>query len=167
MIDAGLLLLRLFLGLLVIGHALQKAAGWFHGPGLDAVSTLFDQWGFRPGRAMAALAAGCEMVAGVSLIFGIATPMGACILIGTMIVACAPNAGNGLWAARGGIELPATYGLLGAVIALTGPGALSLDYALGWHGPFWAGPAAIVFGVVASAVPLARRARTRPARRTR
>jgi putative oxidoreductase len=155
--DLGLLLLRLALGLLLTGHGLQKAFGWFHGPGVTAAAELFESWGFYPGRPMVVLAASCEILAGVLLILGLGTPLAAAITIGTMVVAAAPNAANGLWAARGGVELPLVYVLLGIVLALTGPGALSLDDRLSITLPGWAGVVAIAVGLLASTVPLLRR----------
>ena len=44
-VETGLLLLRVMLGVLRIGHGLQKAVGWFHGPGLRTAAALFENWG--------------------------------------------------------------------------------------------------------------------------
>lgn len=156
-LDAGLLLLRIVLGVLLMGHGLQKAVGWFDGPGPAAAARLFEGWGFLPGRVMVAVAAGCELVAGVLLVLGLAVELAAAIAVGTMIVAAAPNAVSGLWAARGGIELPLVYALLGAVLALTGPGALSVDAPLALPVRPWFGPTAILVGVLAAAIALLRR----------
>ena len=155
--ETGLLLLRVMLGVLLIGHGLQKAVGWFHGPGLRAAASLFENWGFRPGQPMVVLAASCEVLAGSLLIVGLGTPLAAAITIGTMAVAATPSTPNGLWAARGGFELPLVYAVLGAVIALTGPGSLSIDALIGVSLPTWSGAVAIAVGVLGSAVPLRQR----------
>jgi putative oxidoreductase len=85
---------------------------------------------------------------------GLGTPLAAAITIGTMAVAAAPNVPNGLWAARGGFELALVYAVLGAVIALTGPGRLSIDALIGVSLPVWSGAIAIAVGLLGSAVPL-------------
>jgi putative oxidoreductase len=153
-VETGLLLLRVMLGALLIGHGFQKTLGWFHGPGLRTTASLFENWGFRPGQPMVVLAASCEVLAGSLLIMGLGTPLAAAITIGTMAVAAAPSIPNGLWAARGGFELPLVYAVLGAVIALTGPGSLSIDSLIGVSLPMWSGAITIAVGVVGSAVPL-------------
>lgn len=150
-------MLRVALGVLLTGHGLQKATEWFHGPGLRNAAQLFEGWGFRPGRAMVLLAAACEVVAGILLVLGFGTPLATAIAVGTMIVAAAPNAANGLWAARGGVELPVAYALLSAVLASTGPGTFALDSVLPMPYPRWAGLIAILVGLAASGVPLLRR----------
>src|SRR5437773_2113698 len=54
--DAGLLVGRIVLGLLMAAHGTQKLFGWFGGYGLTAVSGFFESLGFRPGRFFAATA---------------------------------------------------------------------------------------------------------------
>ena len=61
--DAGLLLARLTLGLLMAAHGSQKLFGWFGGYGLTGAAGFFESLGFRPGRLFAALAAGTEVAA--------------------------------------------------------------------------------------------------------
>lgn len=155
--DVALLVLRLLLGVLLLGHGLQKAFGWFRGPGPAVAAGLFETWGFRPGRPMVAVAACCEIAAGVLLCLGFLTPLGAAVTVGTMVVAAAPNRANGLWAAHGGYELPLVYAGLGVVLALGGPGGLSVDAAVGISTGPWVGVLAVLVGLVAAAVPLARR----------
>ncbi|ODU06479.1 MAG: hypothetical protein ABS81_04335 [Pseudonocardia sp. SCN 72-86] len=159
-LDVGLLVLRVALGALLAGHGLQKAFGWFRGPGVAAAGALFEQWGFRPGRVMVGLAALCEIVAAVLLVLGLLTPLAGAIVVGTMVVAATPTVVHGLWAARGGYELPLVYAVLGAGLALTGPGGWSLDRHLGIPSTSWAGGAAIVLGLLASLGPLSVRRST-------
>lgn len=157
----GLLLLRLLLAALLFGHATQKLFGWFRGGGPAGTGAIFTQWGFRPGARMAVFAGLCELTGAGSLALGLLTPGGSAVIAGTMLVAAAPSAGNGLWAHMGGCELPVVYAALAAVLAFTGPGAWSLDHAAGltWlSGPLW-GVAAVAVGVLAAIPLLLRRAR--------
>jgi putative oxidoreductase len=156
-VDLGLLVLRLVLGALLAGHGLQKAFGWFHGPGVDGAAALFDTWGFRPARPMVRVAACCEVLAATLFLLGLLTPVAAAVAVGTMVVAMAPNRARGLWAARGGYELPLLYATVGAGIGLTGPGRFSIDGAIGLPSPAWAGGAAVLLGLLAGLGPLARR----------
>jgi putative oxidoreductase len=156
-VDVGLLILRLTLGLLLIGHGTQKAFGWFHGMGPTATAELFDKWAFRPSRAMVYLAAANECVGGLLLVLGVATPLATAMLVGNLTVACVPNLANGLWAARGGYEVALLYAAMAAVVGFTGSGRYSVDGVVGLSYPQWAGIAALVVGLLATLPILARR----------
>src|SRR5215216_4385515 len=54
--DAGLLLARVTLGLLMAAHGSQKLFGWLGGYGLNGTGGFFEALGFRPGRLFAAAA---------------------------------------------------------------------------------------------------------------
>jgi putative oxidoreductase len=156
----GLLIIRVVLGLLLVGHGAQKLFGWFGGPGLTQTGAFFDSVGHRPGRRMAALAGLAEVTGGGLLALGLLTPLGAAIVIGTMIAAAAVHAANGLWASAGGYELPAFYAVAATGLAFTGPGDYSLDHLLGlsWSWPYGIG--AVVVGLL-GALPLIARSRRR------
>ncbi|MBO0890544.1 MAG: DoxX family protein [Acidothermales bacterium] len=154
----GLLLLRLLLAALLAGHACQKAFGWFRGQGIDGTARTFESWGFRPGRQHAFMATAAELTGAVLLALGLLTPLGSAVVVGTMTVAASANFKNGLWAHLGGYEVAFVYGALAFVIAVTGPGALSLDAAAGLplSGIGYALGAAAL-GIVAALPPLLRR----------
>jgi putative oxidoreductase len=157
--NLGLLLLRLLLAALLFGHASQKLFGWFRGQGLTGAGTLFHALGVRPGRQMVLLAGTAELVGAALIALGLLTPFGAAVVVGTMTVAAAVNVPNGLWAHQGGYEVALVYAALAAVLAYTGPGAWSLDNALGltgFAGYGW-GTAAIAVGLLGSVPPLLRR----------
>ena len=157
--SVGLLVIRLALGLLLIGHGTQKLFGWFGGPGLSGTGAFFDSAGYRPGRHMAALAGLAESVAGGLLALGLLTPLGAAIAIGVMLAAIAVHAPNGLWNSSGGYELPGFYAVVAAGLAFTGAGRVSVDHLLGltWLWPYGAG--AVALGVIAALPLLALRQR--------
>jgi putative oxidoreductase len=155
----GLLLLRMVLGAVIIGHGCQKALGWFHGPGITRAAALFESWGIRPGHQMVMLAAACEIAGGALALAGLATPLAAAMLTGTLIVASAPVARNGIWAAHGGFELAFGYASMAAVLGFTGAGPYSIDRVTGLPYHTWYGAAALAAAVTGSTVPLLRRRR--------
>jgi putative oxidoreductase len=129
--DEGILLLRLVLGALMAGHALQKLLGWFGGLGIDGTAALFERWGLRPGRLMVVAAGASELLGAVLIATGTLTALGVACVVGTMLVAASTSWPNGLWAVKGGYELPGVYGLLGLGIGLLGPGRYSVDFTTG------------------------------------
>jgi putative oxidoreductase len=158
--STGLLVARLVLGTLIVAHGGQKLFGWLGGYGLSGTGGFFEQLGFRPGRAFAAAASLSEIAAGVLLVLGFLGPIGPALLLSVMIVAAVSVHWNhGLFAANNGIEVPLLYGTGALTLALTGPGAYSLDAALSLD-RLW-GPglewAALAAGVLAAVVNLAAR----------
>lgn len=138
MLSLGLLLARLVLGGLMIGHGTQKLFGWFGGPGLAGTGGFFEALGFRPGRRFAVAASLTEIGSGALLALGLLTPVGAALMISVMIVAAGSvHWKNGVFAASNGIEVPLLYGTGALALGLAGPGLYSLDAALGL-GALWA-----------------------------
>jgi putative oxidoreductase len=130
--DAGLLLARFTLGTLMAAHGSQKLFGWFGGHGLAATAGYFELLGFRPGRTFAAAAAIAEVASGVLLAIGLLEPFAAALMVSVMIVAAGSvHWQHGLFAMSNGIEVPLLYGAGAAALALTGPGAYSIDAAVG------------------------------------
>src|SRR6201998_65601 len=128
----GITALRLVIGTLMMGHGLQKLAGWFGGHGLDATGAAFESMGLRPGQPHATAAAVSETAGGALLAAGLLTPLGACMVTGSMAVAIHKvHWQKGGWITEGGFE----YNLLivAAAFAITaeGPGPISLDEVLG------------------------------------
>lgn len=129
--DAGLLLVRVVVGLLMAAHGAQKLFGWFGGYGIAGTGGYFESLGFRPGRFFAAAAGTTEFVGGLLIALGLLGPLGPAMIIATMIVAIATvHWAHGVFAQNNGFELPLTYAVLAAAIALIGNGAYSLDAVL-------------------------------------
>src|ERR1700749_3275404 len=129
--DLGLLVLRLAIGGHLFAHGVQKLFGWFAGAGLDKTAAGFEGIGFRPGK-LNALAAGLgEAGGGALLAAGLRTPAAGAAAAGTVIVGSSMHPSNGFFVNKGGFEYPALLGAGAVGLALTGPGALSLDHALG------------------------------------
>ena len=132
MMDLGLLLARVVIGLLMAAHGTQKLFGWFGGYGLAGTAGFFEQLGFRPGRFFAATAAGTEIIAGLLVAAGLLGPLGPALVVSVMLVAIATvHWPHGLFAQNNGIEVPLLYAVTAVALALTGHGAYSLDAAFG------------------------------------
>ena len=160
--QVGRLAARTVIGSLFIGHGTQKLYGWFSGPGLQGTEGMMEALNLRPARRNAYAAGITETAGGALLLVGLATPLAAAALIGTMITAIRKvHLPNGIWAANGGWEYNAM--LIAALVALAenGPSDLSLDAALGLDdtGPAWA-LAALALGATASTAVIELGART-------
>jgi putative oxidoreductase len=158
--DAGLFALRLVVGLLMAGHGAQMLFGWFGGYGIAGTGGFFETLGFRPGRAFAAAAGTAELFGGLLIAGGLLGPIGPALVLATMIVAAASvHWHNGLFATTNGIEVPLLYAAVAAALALAGPGAYSIDEAVGLR-TFWTPEltwAALAVGVIGGVVNLAAR----------
>lgn len=140
--DAALLTLRLGTGGLMAGHGAQKL-GWFGGHGLRGTGMWLESVGLRPGRLWAAGAAAGELGGGLLTVLGLGGPLGPIGVIAAMAMATAKAHWNRpIWVTEGGAELPAVYATTAAVVALAGPGRVSLDRVLGIKVPLWLSAAA-------------------------
>jgi putative oxidoreductase len=160
----GLLILRLVVGLGLAAHGAQKLFGWFGGYGIAGTGQFLEQLGFRPGRLHAAQAGIAETVGGLFLAAGFLTPAAAAAVVAVMLVAAVSvHVKKGFFVSNGGYEYTLVLGAAALALAFTGPGALSLDQALGisWSGEKW-GLGALAAGLTGGAVPLIAR-KTAPA----
>jgi putative oxidoreductase len=154
--DVGLLILRLVVGLSLAAHGAQKLFGWFGGYGIAGTGQFLEQLGFRPGRLHAAQAGLVEVLGGLFLAAGLLTPAAAAAFVAVMVVAAVSvHFKGGFFAQNGGYEYTLVLGAAALALAFTGPGAISLDRALGiaWSGERW-GLGALAAGLVGAAVPL-------------
>jgi putative oxidoreductase len=143
----GLLVLRLVVGLTVAAHGAQKLFGWWGGPGMTTWTQGVKKLRIRPAQPWAWIAALSEFGGGLLLALGLLSPLGSLATAGAMLVAIATvHLARGFWAAKGGYEFNLSLITGGAAIALTGPGAYSLDSALGIHLPE---PATLIVGTIA------------------
>jgi len=130
-LNAGLLILRLVVGLTFMGHGSQKLFGWFAGPGLKGFTGATRRMGLRPPLFWATLAALGEFGGGLLLALGLLTPLGALGIIGAMEVAIINvHLPKGFWNGKGGIEFPLVLWTVAFTVGLAGPGDFSLDHLL-------------------------------------
>ncbi|MNJ60230.1 putative oxidoreductase MhqP [compost metagenome] len=128
MLDLGLLLIRLIVGILFIGHGAQKLFGMFGGYGPKGTGGWMESIGIKPGVLMAVLAGLMEFVGGVLFTLGLLTPLAAVLIALAMAGAIVKvHFKNGLWATANGYEYPLVLLVVVIGIALTGAGAYSLD----------------------------------------
>lgn len=132
----GLLIIRVIVGIYFAAHGTQKTFGWFGGGGPEGTGAFFEQIGIKPGKPMAFLAGLGELIGGLLFFLGFLTPLAALFIIVPMIVAIITVHGkNGLFADKGGVEYNLVLIAVALGIALSGPGALSLDALYGIR--FW------------------------------
>ena len=128
MITIGLLIIRLVIGVLFIGHGAQKLFGWFGGYGLKGTGGWFESIGMKPGVTMALFAGLAEFIGGILFALGLLTPLAGIMIAGTMVMAIVKvHAPNGLWATSNGYEYNLTLLAVAIGIALIGPGQYALD----------------------------------------
>ena len=144
-VSAGLLILRVVAGLTIAAHGAQKAFGWFGGAGWVKTAAGYQGRGLKPGWLWAALAALGEIGGGLSVAFGLLTPLGAAGMIGAMVMAISMvHWRNGFFNSNRGIEFPLQLLAAAVAVGVAGPGAYSLDALARIHLP------AAVFPILAA-----------------
>jgi putative oxidoreductase len=137
------------------------AHGVNHARSIDGTASWFESKGFRKPKLNARASAAGELAIGLGLISGLLTTFAAAGLIATMVVA--------FWSIHRfagffvftrpdeGYEYVATLAVAALVVAMVGPGAASLDAALGIDGTFdgWNGLIVGLGGIAAGAAQLA------------
>lgn len=127
MMDWGILVLRLSIGIMFTGHGLQKAFGLFGGPGIKGVAGMLSNLGFSPVSFWAYLLVCTELIGGVCLILGLFTRVSASLLLIVMIVAILKvHLSKGFFMSAGGFEYPFVIAGACAALILLGAGKLSI-----------------------------------------
>lgn len=135
MVDFGLLILRLVVGLLLAGHGAQKLFGMFGGYGLKGTSGWLSSIGLRPAGLWALLAGLSEFGGGVLVALGLLTPLGAVGIATSMLMAILVAHRGKLWVTEGGMEYNLVLIAAAAALVFTGPGQFSFDAVFGLNVP--------------------------------
>ncbi|WP_030724203.1 DoxX family protein [Streptomyces sp. NRRL F-2580] len=127
--DIGLLVLRLVVGLSMVGHGTMKLFGWFGGPGLDATGKGFTMAGYPAGDAMAVMAGLSETLGGLGLALGLLTPLAGAALTGVLINVLDVRGLSAYFPPKG-VELEVLLFAGVVALTLTGPGRFAADHHL-------------------------------------
>ena len=149
--DTALLLVRIAFGLSMSWHGVNKVRS-----GIAGTAGWFGSIGMRWPGAQARVAAATEIAAGLLLAAGLLTGAASAAFIALMLVAIVTvhwKVGYFIFLPNGGWEYCASIAVVGAAIAIAGPGAASLDRA--WSVRWMSGPSWIVIGVCAAVCHLA------------
>ena len=164
---AGLLFLRVVVGLIFWAHGAQKLLGWFGGGGIQGTRGWLGSMGFRMPGVMALMVATAE-TSGLLFAIGFLTPLAALLMASAMVVAIGSvHWKNGFFNGSQGYEFNLALLAVPVAVAAIGPGAYSLDRVLGWDdnlsGTIW-GVAVLALAVAGGLLVLtAGRAEARPA----
>jgi putative oxidoreductase len=135
------------------------AHGIRHGRSLDGTARWFGSIGFRQPRAQAVASAVLEVGAGAALVAGLATPLSAAAVVGTMAVAARTvHVRNGFFITAEGYEYVLNLSAASMALAALGPGPYSADHLLGLDerlSPGQRAGLAAGFGLAAAAAQLA------------
>ncbi len=133
-VNVATLIMRAALGVGFVAHGGQKLFGWFGGGGITGTTAFFRTVGLPSPHVCAYVAGIAEFAGGIAIGLGFLTIVAALGLLAEMVIAIITvsfSAGFFVTAQKTGWELNLyLIGLLGALLVM-GPGAWSVDAALG------------------------------------
>src|SRR5258706_5388690 len=136
-IDLALLIMRVVLGAIFIGHGSQKLFGWFGGSGMTGTAGMLQKLGAAHPTLLAWLNALSEFFGGVFVLLGFLTPFAAAFLISVMLTAIVTvHFKNGFFNTKGGYEFNLSVIAMSLALILAGAGVASIDHVLGIARPF-------------------------------
>lgn len=122
------LILRVPVGIILMGHGSQKLFGWFGGYGLQGTGQWMESLGMHPGVLMAGMAGSAEFFGGLALVLGLLIRPAAAIVAFTMLMAILTvHISNGLFLANNGYEYALALLVALVALAIQGSGRVSLD----------------------------------------
>lgn len=125
--DAAILIIRVIMGALFIGHGTGKLFGWFGQSGINGSAAFFKSVGYEPARELTIFAGVAETVAGVLLVFGFLVPLVAGGIMGDMANAAWVKSTHGFWISGNGFEYEFFVIITMLALTVAGAGALAID----------------------------------------
>lgn len=126
--SAGILVARIGLGIVFLAHGLQK----FQQNGWAGPKAGFEMMDVPLAPVSAFLVTWLEIIGGIALIAGIATPIvGALLFLNMLGALFITHVDNGIWVSDGGYEFVLSLGMGALLLAVVGAGKFSVDSALG------------------------------------
>lgn len=127
MIDLGLLVLRLGLGIMFFAHGLQMGLGKLGGPGVEGFSRMLAGMGFTPAIFWSSLAGYTALIGGLCLILGV-LPRSAslALLIFISVAAVKVHLAKGFFLQNGGYEYNFVIACGCIALILLGAGKISI-----------------------------------------
>jgi putative oxidoreductase len=130
--DHAVALIRVVVGLLLVGHGAQKLFGAFGGHGIRGVAGWLGSLGVPAPTALAWLVGLCEFVGGLLFAVGLFSPIAALAISAVMLGAIVlVHGAKGIWVTSGGFEYPLVLLAIAAAVGLAGPGRYALDAVYG------------------------------------
>jgi len=127
MLDWGILVLRLGIGVMFVAHGLQMALGLFGGPGVKGFSGMLSSLGFFPALFWSYVASYTVLIGGLLLIIGVQTrPAATLLLIFILTAGIRVHLSKGFFLSNGGIEYTFVIAAACISIILLGPGKFSI-----------------------------------------
>jgi putative oxidoreductase len=127
MLDLGILVLRLALGIMFTAHGLQMAFGLFGGPGVKGFSQMLSGLGFAPAIFWSHIASYTVLVGGILVILGVQTRWAAILLLIFILTAgIKVHLGKGFFLSNGGYEYTFIIAAICIALILLGPGKFNI-----------------------------------------
>ena len=127
MLDLGILVLRLALGIMFVAHGLQMAFGLFGGSGVKGFSQMLSGLGFAPAMLWAYIASYTVLLGGLLVIFGVQTRLAAVLLLILILTAgISVHLGKGFFLSNGGYEYTFIIAAICLALILLGPGKFNI-----------------------------------------
>lgn len=123
MVDWGILVLRLGLGIMFVAHGLRMAFGWFSGSGIQGFASILSRMGFVPAQFWSFIASYTVLIGGLLLIAGIQIRLAATLLLIFIITAAVKvHLSKGFFINNGGFEYTFIIAIICIALILVGPG---------------------------------------------
>ncbi len=130
-IDIALLILRVAVGMLFIGHGVRKQFGIGSNQGIRHLAQTVADLGLRPALPFALAATWSQLVGGALLVLGVAMTPASVLIAVTMVFAIRRHWRDGFWDPRANWQYPAVLLIVLLSLALAGPGRYSLAALVG------------------------------------